>query len=83
MRTLTAIPIYNEARHLEGVLDEVRKYSSDILVVNDGSTDETPALLARQRDLHQIIHQRNFGYGAAIRSAFGFALAAHGCLLWL
>lgn len=77
MRTLTAIPIYNEARHLEGVLDEVRKYSSDILVVNDGSTDETPALLARQRDLHQIIHQRNFGYGAAIRSAFGFALTHH------
>lgn len=77
MRTLIAIPIYNEARHLERVLAEVRRFASDVLVVNDGSTDETPALLARQSDLHQIIHQRNLGYGAAIRSAFGFALSHH------
>lgn len=75
MRTLIAIPIYNEARHLERVLAEVRRFAGDILVVNDGSTDETPNLLARQSDLHQIIHQRNLGYGAAIRSAFGFALS--------
>ena len=40
-RCLTALPIYNEARHIPDVLDEVRRYSSDILVVNDGSTDDT------------------------------------------
>ncbi|HMP01922.1 MAG TPA: glycosyltransferase family 2 protein [Gemmatales bacterium] len=77
MKTLTAIPVYNEARYLDAVLAEVRKFSSEILVVNDGSTDETPSLLARHRDLHLVVHRQNRGYGAAIRSAFAFAQAHH------
>src|SRR5262249_13383357 len=78
MNWLTAIPVYNEERHLEGVLREVRRYSEHILVVNDGSTDRTAELLARQPGLHVVTHPVNRGYGAAIVSAFDFALA-HGC----
>ena len=37
MKVLTAIPVYNEERHVEGVLDEVRRFSPNILVINDGS----------------------------------------------
>jgi dolichol-phosphate mannosyltransferase len=77
MKFLTAIPIYNEEKYLEPVLAEVRRFSDDILVVNDGSTDRTPALLARQANLHLITHRGNKGYGAAIRSAMGYALAHH------
>jgi dolichol-phosphate mannosyltransferase len=69
----TAIPVYNEERHLEGVLREVRRYSPRILVVNDGSTDRTAELLARQPDLNIITHPCNQGYGAALISAFDFA----------
>ena len=74
-RLLVAIPIYNEAKHLENVLAEVRRYCPNILVVNDGSTDRTPELLAEQKDLHMITHPRNRGYGAAIISAMGYARA--------
>ena len=74
MRLLTAIPVYNEERHLEGVLREVRRYSPHILVVNDGSTDHTGELLARQDDLTVITHPCNQGYGAALRSAFACAV---------
>ncbi len=77
MRSLTAIPIYNEEKTLTKVLEEVRRFSSDILVVNDGSTDGTPHLLAEQPELNVIVHRHNLGYGAALRSAFGFALAHH------
>ena len=49
MKVLTAIPVYNEERHVEDVLREVRRHTPDILVVNDGSTDATAALLAKQR----------------------------------
>jgi dolichol-phosphate mannosyltransferase len=73
MRVLTAIPVYNEERHLEGVLREVRRYTPDILVVNDGSTDRTPELLARQEGLRVITHPQNRGYGAALVSAFDYA----------
>jgi glycosyltransferase involved in cell wall biosynthesis len=78
MRVLTAIPVYNEERHVERVLDEVRRYAEDILVVNDGSTDRTGELLARQKGLRLITHPHNQGYGAALRSAFDFALQS-GC----
>src|SRR5881398_2520371 len=72
MKVLTAIPVYNEERHLEGVLREVRRYSPDILVINDGSTDRTAELLARQPDLAVITHPENRGYGAALSSAFAY-----------
>jgi glycosyltransferase involved in cell wall biosynthesis len=77
MRFLTAIPVYNEERHVERVLAEVRRYATDILVVNDGSTDGTGELLARQEGIHIITHPQNRGYGAALISAFAFT-AEHG-----
>jgi glycosyltransferase involved in cell wall biosynthesis len=70
MKALTAIPVYNEERHLDNVLTEVRRYSPDILVVNDGSTDRTGELLARHTDISVITHAKNSGYGAALISAF-------------
>lgn len=73
MHVLTAIPVYNEERHLESVLREVRRYSPHILVVNDGSTDGTADLLARQEGLQVITHPVNRGYGAALISAFACA----------
>ncbi|HSQ55577.1 MAG TPA: glycosyltransferase family 2 protein [Gemmata sp.] len=74
IHTLTAIPVYNEATHVRKVLAEVRKYAGDILVVNDGSTDGTADLLAGERDILRIDHPVNRGYGAALVSAFAFAL---------
>jgi dolichol-phosphate mannosyltransferase len=75
MRWLTAIPVYNEAKTLQSVLREVRRTSPEILVVNDGSTDGTADLLARESGLHVITHPQNRGYGAALASAFAFAVA--------
>jgi glycosyltransferase involved in cell wall biosynthesis len=74
MKVLTAIPVYNEERHLAAVLQEVRRYSEQILVVNDGSTDRTAVLLAQHPDLHVVTHEKNRGYGAALLSAFEYAL---------
>jgi dolichol-phosphate mannosyltransferase len=74
MRWLTAIPVYNEAMHVHSVLAEVRKFSPSILVVNDGSTDDTPRILAAEPDLRVVTHPKNRGYGAALSSAFSFAL---------
>ncbi len=72
-RCLTALPVYNEARHIPDVLAEVRRYSSDILVVDDGSTDNTPTVLAGESNVLVVKHERNLGYGGALRTAFDFA----------
>lgn len=73
-RILTALPVHNEAAHVIDVLAEVKKYSQDVLVVDDGSGDETPLLLARDLDVRTVTHETNLGYGAALRSAFEYAL---------
>jgi dolichol-phosphate mannosyltransferase len=74
MRWLTAVPVYNEAKHVRDVLAQIRRYSPDILVVNDGSTDGTAELLDAEPGLHRVDHPANRGYGAALVSAFRFAL---------
>lgn len=74
MQILTAIPVYNEVNHIESVLDRVLKVASDVLVVNDGSTDGTTEILDRRADVMSVHHVSNRGYGAALRTAFEFAL---------
>jgi dolichol-phosphate mannosyltransferase len=74
VKVLTAIPVYNEERHLQKVLRRVGRYTPEILVVNDGSTDRTPDLLAQQPDLRVVTHPHNRGYGAALISAFAYVL---------
>jgi dolichol-phosphate mannosyltransferase len=74
MRVLTAIPVYNEEKHLPSVLREVRRYSPEILVINDGSCDRTGEILAQQTDIQVVTHASNKGYGAALISAFAYAL---------
>ena len=73
-RALTALPVFNEARHVGRVLDEVTRYGTDVLVVDDGSSDGTGDILAARRDIRIATHPRNRGYGAALRTAFDYAL---------
>jgi len=74
MRTLIAIPVYNEEEHLERVLAEMVRYSPEILAVNDGSTDRSAAIL----DAHPFVevhhHDTNEGYGQSLIDAFAIAL---------
>ncbi len=73
-RFLTALPVYNEIAHVDPVLDEVVRYAEDVLVVDDGSTDGTRDLLEARRDIRTIRHETNRGYGAALKTAFDFAI---------
>lgn len=72
-RFLTALPVYNEAKHVRQVLHEVQRYSPDVLVVDDGSTDGTQEILADIPNIHVVRHEPNRGYGAALITAFEFA----------
>jgi dolichol-phosphate mannosyltransferase len=73
-RVLTALPVYNEASHLDAVLASVRDHADDVLVVNDGSDDGTAEMLAKYADVAVVTHEVNRGYGAALATAFRYAV---------
>ena len=74
MKITVIIPAYNEAKTLAGciraVYDRNPGRDLEVIVVDDGSSDRTPALLEdlRRPDMRVIRHERNRGKGAAIRS---------------
>lgn len=76
MRMLVAIPVLNEERFVRRVLERVRAVTEHVLVINDGSTDRTGAIvedLRRPLGLDVIERRGNVGYGRSIRDAFGRA----------
>jgi len=68
------IPTYNNHKTLKRVLDSVLQYTSNVIVVNDGSTDSTSQILEAYPNLEQIHHSKNSGKGMAIRNGFKKAL---------
>lgn len=86
MRLSVVIPAYNEARRLPSTLigivafleDHPRWLPAEILVVDDGSSDNTAevaeeAALADEISLRCLAHDRNRGKGAAVRTGFAAA----------
>lgn len=67
------IPTYNNASTLASVIIDVANYTKNIIVVNDGSFDNTHSILESYPYIQLITYPNNVGKGWAIRK--GFALA--------
>ena len=76
IRTCVIIPTYNNGSTLAAVIDDVASYTSDLIVVNDGSTDDTLQILRSKPGLQYISYPTNRGKGWALRQGF-----AHACSL--
>jgi glycosyltransferase involved in cell wall biosynthesis len=64
---LVGIAAYNEARYVGSVVLQARQYVDEVIVVDDGSTDNT-AVVAELAGATVIRHDKNRGKGAAIQS---------------
>ena len=69
MEVTIGIPAYNEEKNIASIIVKLKKISSRIIICNDGSTDST-GLIAKELGAIVINHQKNQGYGAAIKSIF-------------
>lgn len=74
-RVLIVIPAYNEQENLEKTIAEVKLNApyADILVVDDGSVDETP-LIAKKNGVKVLSLPFNLGIGGAVQTGFKYAL---------
>lgn len=72
------IPVYNEEWTLRDLLRKVERVdfpiATELIIIDDASTDRTPEILGEFADRHMILrHEQNRGKGAAIRTGLGRA----------
>lgn len=71
-KTLVAIPCYNEALVIGSMVLTAQRYVDDVLVVDDGSSDDT-FKVAEGAGAKVLRHKVNRGYGGALRTCFEYA----------
>ncbi len=74
LKACVIIPTYNNAATLATVIADVALYSDHIIVVNDGSTDHTVAIVQQFPEVQFISYAPNVGKGWALRKAFRHAI---------
>jgi glycosyltransferase involved in cell wall biosynthesis len=74
-KLLAIVPAYNEAGAIASTVNEIRRHAPafDVIVVDDGSTDET-SHLAAVAGARVVRHPFNLGIGGAVQSGYQFAL---------
>lgn len=72
-RVFVVVPAYNEGARLERVLDDLAPTGHAVVVVDDGSRDDTAAV-ARARGCYVLRHVINRGQGAALQTGITFAV---------
>jgi glycosyltransferase involved in cell wall biosynthesis len=72
-KVVVCVPAYNEAKYIESIVLGARKYASEVIVCDDGSSDDTTKL-AKEAGAVVVNHSKNGGYGKTIRTLFQAAL---------
>ncbi len=67
LKCVVIMPTYNNAGTIAEVIGDVKKFTADVIVVNDGSTDETRNILASINDIRVIDYPHNKGKGYALK----------------
>ncbi len=73
MKICIVIPVHNEARKIGAIVKEIRSRALDVVVIDDGSTDNSHTI-AQQAGAAVISHPKKEGKGVSLRDGFSYAL---------
>ena len=68
------IPVFNEEKKIKDVINSIRGYCDQIIVINDGSTDQTKEILESLEEITLVNHETNQGIGRATKTGIKKAL---------
>jgi len=72
MKITVGIPAYNEEKNIAKIISQIKEFTPSIIVCDDHSTDDTNKIV-KSLGVDVITHQKNLGYGSAIKSIFAKA----------
>ncbi|MGZ6202712.1 MAG: glycosyltransferase family 2 protein [Thermodesulfobacteriota bacterium] len=74
LRCAIVIPVYNHGVQVRSVVEKCLQFRLPVVVVDDGSTDSTPDVLASLSGITIIHHEKNQGKGASLLTGFNAVL---------
>lgn len=74
MKICIVIPVYNEAKAIGRLIDDIKSLSHDIVVVDDGSTDGSGEI-AQEKGAVVLHHEKKMGKGRSLQDGFAHAVA--------
>ena len=75
LKVCVLLPTYNNSGTVAGVIDGICSFTKEIVVVNDGSTDDTGLILKQYPDIQVISYPKNKGKGNALLTGFRYAIS--------
>lgn len=70
LKTCVLLPTYNNELTLKQVIDGILEYTTQLIIVNDGSTDSTSEILKQYPEIYLVQYPKNQGKGMALRLGF-------------
>ena len=81
LRCAIVIPAYNHGAQVQGVAKKCLQFRLPVVVVDDGSTDSTPDILASLSGVTVIRHKKNKGKGASLLTGFAAVVRLADCAI--
>ena len=80
MKIIIGIPAFNEEKNIGSIVAKLKKKYDHVIVCDDGSSDMTD-IIASSLGAHVVKHEKNLGYGSAIKTIFNAARKIDGDVL--
>ena len=72
MKIVIGIPAFNEEKNIGSIVAKLKQKFEQVIVCDDGSEDLT-STIASSMGAHVVKHEKNMGYGSAIKTIFNEA----------